>query len=279
MNPSRLTSRENKLPACTASVWAGLDKGGGVRLGSHTFAIYSCAPLPPSLQQLQDDATTYTQLTTCATRVCETLPVLLNLEPCTLAQLASLPVSTSPSIGTIPTVPWFLLHASMFERHCVIGRGSAVESLLIILQRPWCVLEACCSNTETIKALRDFALTAAQVDSGRYDTAVRLLSHEAGARGPPGKDVVLRTKHVCLPPSSLAAVRSIYVASTLNAVTSYNRFWLSLICTCAVYLKIPFSELVRQVRDDLCGQPAGNALNHRISLYSMLVRQIGNQVM
>ncbi|PYI34987.1 hypothetical protein BP00DRAFT_9266 [Aspergillus indologenus CBS 114.80] len=279
MNPSPLTSSENNLPACPASVCAELDKGGGVRLGSHTFAIYSCAPPPPSWPQFRDDVTTYTQLTVCAARVCETLPVLLNLEPCTLAQLASLPVSTSRSIGTIPTVPWFLLHASMFERHCVIGRGSTVKSLLIILQRPWCVLEACCSNTETIIALKDFALAAAQVDPDRYDAAVRLLSHESGARGTLGGDLNLRTKHVCASRSSLAGVRSIYVASTLTAVTSYNRFWLSLICTCAVYLEVSFSEVVRQMRDNLCDRPADDALTHLISLYSMLLRQIGNQVM
>ncbi|RAL08835.1 uncharacterized protein BO97DRAFT_472790 [Aspergillus homomorphus CBS 101889] len=263
-----------------ASVCAQLDQGGGVRFGSQTFAIYSCAPLPSSCQRLQNDVATYARLTASAGRVCETLPVLVNLEPSALAQLASLPVPSSPPVGAIPTVPWFLLRASMFERHCVIGSQSAVESLLVVLQRPWCVLEACCCNSETIAALRGFAQLAAQVDPSRYDAAVRLFSHEIWVRGSSTTDGIPRPAVSCVSRASLATVRTIYVASTLTAVTSYNRFWLSLICSCAVYLEVSFSEVVRRIRDDLCaGGTAGAALISWTSLYSMLLRRIGDCVM
>ncbi|KAL4788467.1 hypothetical protein BJX76DRAFT_315781 [Aspergillus varians] len=255
---------------------AALDHGGGVRFGPQTFAIYSCAPLPPSFEPLRQDVAFYAQLKTSALRVCKSLPVYLESKSQAAAQLVSLPVPVpraQPPANTIHHLPWFLINAATFDQHCVIGRGSAVESLLVILQRPWCVLEVCCTDIETVAAVREFALLAAQRVPDRYDAAVQLLFHEYTARiAPLATDVVCHSERLA-PRCSEKALRDIYAATTL--VRSYNRFWLPLICSCAVYLGVPFSEAVRRIRDDSCDE--SGSLDW-IVLYRALLGRIGDWV-
>ncbi|KAL3469588.1 hypothetical protein BJX99DRAFT_251883 [Aspergillus californicus] len=275
---------------------AALDKGGGVRFGPNTFAIYSCAPLPQSFNHLRKNVALYTKLTTAASRVCKTLSVHVNLDlndPATAAQLSSLevpPAQAQRPVNTIYHLPWFLINAAALETHCVIGNGSAVEALLVILQRPWCVLEICCTDTKTVVAVKEFARIAgsAQGDPESYDTAVRLLTHEIKLRKYPGLGDIgtdagtstdsrlnnLRSQSRC----SVKALCDMYASTTL--IHSYNRFWLPLICSCAVYLGVPFSEVVRRIRRDLCDGPEpGLEETGRVDwivLYRELLGKIGD---
>ncbi|KAL4974414.1 hypothetical protein BDW66DRAFT_161328 [Aspergillus desertorum] len=273
------------------TICAALDHGGGVRFGPQTFAIYSCAPLPPSFEQIRHNATLHTRMSGLAARVCKTLPVYVDLQDTDVAELASLPVPVTvrrgqpmPPIGanTINPdyLPWFLLNAATFNKHCVVGRNSAVESLLIILQRPWCVLEICCCiDTQTIGAVLVFALLAAQIDPTSYAAAVTLLSHEYRARigtlinstcifASGGTNGIQYTQQC-----SEKALCDTYAATTL--VSSYNRFWLPLICCCAAYLDLSFSDVVRRIRDDSGGMDGGMGW---IELHGYLLRRIGDWI-
>ncbi|KAL4915625.1 hypothetical protein BDW62DRAFT_122588 [Aspergillus aurantiobrunneus] len=254
---------------------AALDHGGGVRFGPQTFAIYSCAPLPPSFELVKQNDALGAQLKTSASRVCKTLPVYVNFKAPAVAQLCSLPVPRAqPPANTIYRLPWFLINSATLNEHCVVGRGSVVESLLVILQRPWCVLEVCCADIETVATVREFAVLAAQADPESYNAAVRLLNHEYRARISP---VISDVFHVVDPPASPCSekvLRDIYAATTL--IRSYNRFWLPLICSCAVYLDLPLSEVVRRIRDDSCGGPDGS--RNWVDLYRMLLGRIGDWV-
>ncbi|KAL4958971.1 uncharacterized protein BDV14DRAFT_185651 [Aspergillus stella-maris] len=270
---------------------AALDHGGGVRFGPHTFAIYSCAPLPPAFSQgkLEQDGPLNTKLKDATARVTKALPIHINadlnvygdLSNCpakrSLLQSLAVPRTQQQSTNTVYHLPWFLINAATLEEHCVIGRSSAVESLLVILQRPWCVLEICCAETETVRSVLKFAQVAVKEDPDSYDAAVWLLSHECRSR----MALSSLTSHVlpCDATASQCAEKrlcDIYAATTLSR--SYNRFWLPLICSCAVYLGLPFSEVVRRIRDDFADEIKEDGLKGWIELYRVLLGRIGDWV-
>ncbi|KAL2838001.1 hypothetical protein BJX68DRAFT_249390 [Aspergillus pseudodeflectus] len=269
------------------TICAALDKGGGVRFGPDTFAIYTRAPLPRSFADLDKNAALHTKLTAAAALVCQTLPVYVDLDATDMTQLASLPVPV-PLTSNVEAVsnkttshpPWFLINAATIKKHCVVGSGSVAQALLVILQRPWCVLEICCTDPATIAAVLAFAQLAAQEDLDSYDASVRLLSYEQRARITPAPASAPITADISTPSisqhwpgprCSINALRDIYAATTLTA--SYNRFWLPLICTCAFYLSISFSEVVRRIRKDLdVDGPLGE--KERGSTWTGLYREI-----
>ncbi|KAL2845224.1 hypothetical protein BJY01DRAFT_183676 [Aspergillus pseudoustus] len=270
------------------TICAALDKGGGVRFGSDTFAIYTRALLPRSFATLDQKVPLRDKLIASAELVCQTLPVYVDLDAAAISHLASLPVPLTPHVEfeenqTTSHPPWFLINAATIEKHCVVGSGSIVQALLVILQRPWCVLEICCTDTKTIASVREFAQLAAQEDSDTYDAAMELLSHEhrmrmAAPLAPVVADIpdsVSQSKP--LPRCSIKALRDMYAAATLTA--SYNRFWLPLICTIAVYLDISFLDVVRRVREDMdrSGVPKEGRLDW-IGLYREILRKIGECV-
>ncbi|KAL3459817.1 hypothetical protein BJX64DRAFT_196414 [Aspergillus heterothallicus] len=269
------------------TICAALDKGGGVCLGRNTFAIYTRAPLPRSFANLDQNVLLHTKLTASAEVVCQTLPIYVDMDATAVTQLASLPVPPTPQVEiegnqTAGHPPWFLIKAATIEKHCIVGSRSIVQTLLAVLQRPWCVLEICCTDTKTIASVREFAQLAAKEDPDGYDAATKLLSHEHRARMAISSasitvDMSTRfTKTASSQRCSIKALRDIYAAATLTA--SYNRFWLPLICTCAVYLDISFLEVVRQIRKDM-ETPADESVEENrldwIALYSELLRKIG----
>ncbi|KAJ0415851.1 hypothetical protein BJY00DRAFT_251110 [Aspergillus carlsbadensis] len=276
------------------TICAALDKGGGVRFGPDTFAIYTRAPLPRSFADLDKDVALHTKLTVAAALVCQTLPIYVDIDATAVTQLASLPVSVpltshveTESNKTTSHPPWFLINAATIKKHCVVGSGSVVQALLVVLQRPWCVLEICCTDTATITAVLGFAQLAAQEDADSYDAAIRLLSHEHRARVAPAPASAPITadistsvsQHGSAPRCSMNTLRDIYAATTLTA--SYNQFWLPLICTCAVYLGVSFSEVVRRIRKDLdtngpSGENEGSLKS--IGLYGEILKMINECV-
>ncbi|KAL4942881.1 hypothetical protein BDV06DRAFT_191073 [Aspergillus oleicola] len=269
---------------------AALDHGGGVRFGDQTFAIYSCAPLPPlfSGSNLRRDGALYTKLKISASTVQKTLPIHINadfdvdgkLSSCPakapLLESLSVPRTQQPQTNTVYYLPWFLINAATLQKHCVIGRSSAVESLLVILQRPWCVLEVCCADTETVRAVLGFAQVVVKENPDAYDAAVWLLSHEYRSRMVSLSSYI--SPHCDGAPLQCSEKRlcDIYAATTLSR--SYNRFWLPLICSCAVYLHLPFSEIVRRIRVDFAKGTGGDGLRNWIELYRILLGRIGDWV-
>ncbi|OKL59294.1 hypothetical protein UA08_05222 [Talaromyces atroroseus] len=162
--------------------------------------------------------------------------------------------------------PHFLLNAALHERHCIIGRDSPIETLLVLLRRPWCVLEICVSNrheknTGVLEAMLTFARTAQEFDYAGYRTAVFLLEYELLARA--------RTRVYCHSHAmkqgecfgranaeskgySFNSSRRVYAMCNtvfLPSLMSFNSFWIRLICVCAIELGVSFSCMINMLCD------------------------------
>lgn len=249
---------DNKSPA----QWcASYDVGGGVALGD-SFAIYSITAFLPDRSRIRANSTIYAELTTAAFAVTGMLPVLVHLRDMA-SDLVSLPCPTHHSQKrtgksmTVDCFPWYLINAGKYSKHCVVGRDNIVESLLVVLQRPWCVLELCCCDTPTIAAIHGFATVAMRIDRTRYRSAVRLISHELTRRtGDQAEN--LEPCRVSLLASWRDGksmdqiwndVYATYADLSQHSLRSHNGFWLCLISVCAVYLGVACSELVQQLWD------------------------------
>jgi hypothetical protein len=270
------TNPTNLLATCAKS-----DKGGGVGLNHEVFAIYSTAALPPLWTNILhsptpvvgDVSNTLERLHALAEKISASLPIYttwtdiplssLNREHNTL-EIHSLnttttqsPPSNHPSHNLIHRQkPHFLLNASLHAQHCIIGQHSKTETLLVVLRRPWCVLEICVSNDvhgdddiETLEGIRGFARVAQEVDAAGYGTAVFLLGVEIDA-----KKRRKRQHRQMLGGDSRVSYGRVYelcnAAVFMPSLRSFNSFWIRLICVCAIELGVSFSWLIRM----LCGQ-------------------------
>ncbi|KAH8697846.1 hypothetical protein BGW36DRAFT_296269 [Talaromyces proteolyticus] len=281
------------------SACAGLDKGGGVCLlndtingkykPSTTFAIYSTAVLPQSwldilLCSVDRDRTYIERLNELAKCISANLPIYTSWdglgtadcsEGASSRQLHSLPtsLSTLPHRGQTSQVdiltqsrPRFLLNACLYKNHCIIGHHSVIQTLLIVLRRPWCVLEICVGSTEddysttnVLMQILSFARLAQQRDKSGYETAVFLLEHELEKRHDSfdllsmpvigslereeGTPISLSAEEVSykrLISSYERCNRSVF----LTSLKSFNSFWICLICVFAVEIGVTFSSII-----------------------------------
>jgi hypothetical protein len=229
------------------------DHGGGVALKDDVFAIYSTAALPSHWHKtLERESDLILSLRQAASNVAAALPIYTAWESLPARELISLPCPLEQK-NTLGQKPWFLINAAIGHEHCIIGQGSVVETLLVVLRRPWCVLEICCSSSSvTIAAVLDFALLVKGFDAAGYDTAVYLLTHELQRRE--------LTEHGIWSPSkpyksraSIADLRDVCSAVFVPSTRSYNSFWICLICVCGVELNLPLSTIVRALSDDAVG--------------------------
>ena len=67
---------------------------------------------------------------------------------------------------------------AMSDSHCIVGFDNVIETLLVVLRRPWYILELSYTKLESIEALYHFAILAYGTDWRDYATVVALLSHE-----------------------------------------------------------------------------------------------------
>lgn len=227
------------------------DRGGGVSLTDDVFAIYSTAVLPSFWQKiLQRESDSISPLRQAASTVAATSPIYTAWESLPANGLVSLPCPPAQK-DTLVQKPWFLINAAISREHCIIGQGSVVETLLVVLRRPWCVLEICCSsNSVTIAAVLDFALLARMFDPTGYDTAVYLLTHEFRRRTFTGHGIWVAGESY-RSRASVADLRDVCSAVFVPSTRSYNSFWICLICVCAVELALPLSTIVRAMTDDI----------------------------
>lgn len=283
----------NLLATCAKS-----DKGGGVGLNHEIFAIYSTAALPPLWTDILHSSAaggnvsnTIEKLHALADNISASLPIYTswNDMPHSSPEHTTLKIhslNTTPSLTTTHPAhdlihrqkPHFLLNASLHKRHCIIGQCSKTETLLVVLRRPWCVLEICVSNThdiEVLEAIRGFARVAQELDAAGYGTAVFLLGVEIDAR---------RRRHLqrrqsqttntdyrsdsrgYLHKVTIPSERVYELCNTtvfIPSLRSFNSFWIRLICVCAIELGVSFSCIIcmlcdprRQGSEDY-GQDAG----------------------
>ncbi|KAL1954213.1 hypothetical protein VTO42DRAFT_1493 [Malbranchea cinnamomea] len=277
--PSALHGHRMTLPQTCAS----FDRGGGVMLGD-SFAIYSVAalfnrskstPTSTSTFAVWDDPALSQELQSAASALARVLPVHTTTAttgssgPATTLDLVSLPCPSShkrkrdqiaPVVGY---PPWFLINAAIASKHCVVGSATVVESLLTVFQRPWCVLEVCCCDTQTVAAALEFASVAEKLDSRTYGAARRLLSQELSSTRAAALSAASsvwstlardgwdsRTGVCGIRASRLRDITEMYKALSVNGVRSHSPFWLCLIPVCAVYLGIPASELTKSLHSD-----------------------------
>lgn len=251
----------NHDPKGLSQLCASFDQGGGVALGD-AFAIYSIVASSPDWSTTSFKSELQ-ELILAASAVGTVIPVLVATESVFTVDIVSLPFSKHPpfnssrDISPRDSLPWFLVNASKFSKHQIVGRGDIVESLLVILQRPWCVLELCCCDSPAISALHQFAVIATKLNPELYNHALVLLHHELRRRAVLSLSDI---KHSGLPftkpwisfaelDTTRFTVKGVYTDLSFNRLRSHNSFWLRLISTCALYLDISCSNLVLILSD------------------------------
>lgn len=248
---------ENYDPKGLSQLCASFDKGGGVALGD-AFAIYSIVASSPDWSTTSSKSGFQAELISAASAVGNVIPVLVTTENVFTVNIVSLPCLKHPpfnsarEISPHDSLPWFLINASKFSKHQIVGRKDIVESLLIILQRPWCVLELCCCDSPTISAIHRFAVIATKLNPELYNQALVLLHQELRRRTIPSLDIKPSELSLMKPWISFAEVdttwfslKEVYTELSSSRLRSHNSFWLRLISTCAPYLGISCSNLVR----------------------------------
>lgn len=244
---------ENKGPT-PAELCSLHDVGGGVHLEGR-FAIYSIAAAPSSWKRDEIDQELLAELENTASVVAQRLPILTTTSPDLTTCLSSLPCPPRQRrkeafVELCNGRPWFLINAALYTRHCILGCHNALESLLMVLQRPWCILELCCCETPVVAAIHDFVMAAAKLGPVIYRPAVILLSHE----------ISQRTKICCSQPHPLVSTTSRrwrltsgkprpdaiagYKELSRNSIRSHKSFWIGLIVTCAIHLELPFCDVI-----------------------------------
>jgi hypothetical protein len=260
---SPFQEEEGPTPAKLCALY---DLGGGVRLDD-SFAIYSVVAFPPEWATIKIDPIACARLEDAASLVASKIPILSNLRDHPLPNLVSLPCppqALPPSDSRkspCDQLPWFLIHAAGFSQHCVLGRSDSLISLLVILQRPWCILELCCCETATIAALHEFARLALELDYSRYSPAFRLLAHELSRRKHSGTEAPGAYQFAGTPQSCTAECDAFitYKALSKSCLRSHNSFWIGLISTCAVYLGLAFSDMTKMLGDLVSGPQSTSA--------------------
>ncbi|KAA8651465.1 uncharacterized protein ATNIH1004_000348 [Aspergillus tanneri] len=253
----------NGIPGGLGQICASYDLGGGVSLGD-SFVIHSIAAFSPGRSH-RDDATLDAELAAAALTVTEVLPVCITMENVSTGTFSSLPypshnvLDKSRKTHPLDNPPWFLVNAVASRKHCVLGQNSIVESLLMVLRQPWCVLEICCCETHIITAVYKFVTTADKAYTGIYTVAIRLLSYEMMKRSAAGSSKGLG--HAIFWPhkswdywlahnTTLANIRTLYTNLFFHGRQSRNPFWLCLVVVCAMFLDASFSDLARCLYDD-----------------------------
>ncbi|KAJ5156352.1 hypothetical protein N7492_009155 [Penicillium capsulatum] len=226
------------------------DFGGGVTLGD-AFAIYSVVAFPPNWNSINYDPDTQGELTDALSSVTRVLPIYVELPESALGDIRSLATPRQQST-TSPRnhLPMFLMNAARSRKHCVLGHRTAEESLLRILQRPWCVLELCCCQTSIVVAVQNFASAASRIDRDIYDPANQLLSYELARRSELRPSDLTMFGHLTsqrfqsqASSASWPESRAIYTALSPSRLLSHNPFWIGVLCACAVYLGVSISHL------------------------------------
>ena len=233
-----------------------------MKLGD-TFAIYSIVASPLDLSQLEIGSNTRMELDHAASTVKSILPILFSLSDIDASDLVSLTcpprrnTQSNTPLNPGQDLPWFLVHAARYSKHCVLGQNSVLESLLMILQRPWCVLEICCCDTSIVSAVHDFVGVALKLDYVNYTPAIELLSHELYRRGRRSHDMQLNRSSLGHHISNAIHKECVamYAKLSRSSLRSHNPFWIGLLSTCAVHLDVPFLELVM----GLSGVPWGSS--------------------
>lgn len=251
---------EGPTPAKLCALY---DLGGGVCLAD-SFAIYSVVALLPKWATIRIEPAVWAQLETAASLVGTNLPILYKLRDSPILDLVSLPCpppGLSQTLGhksPSDQLPWFLINAARYSTHCVVGHSDPLTSLLVVLQRPWCILELCCSDTSTVAALHEVARLALQIDHPAYSPALRLLAHELSRRTDKGPEISEDCQIVRAPRKSTEAHGAFitYKELSRSCLRSHNSFWIGLISTCAVYFDLTFSDLTKMLGSSVCSSPS-----------------------
>ncbi|KAA6413333.1 MAG: hypothetical protein FRX48_03079 [Lasallia pustulata] len=227
---------------------AKLDRGGGVCCGD-VFVVFTTFMIPAAWSNDVEFRDRFSRAQIAASSLASVLPFFLCMQDLKREGLASLPYGISKVRKSLSQEPWFFLNASAKEPHHIgiAGTGSATETLLAVLARPWCVLELCCSRLDVVEALAAFADIALEFDSKIYMAARLLLCHEKDTRTHKSRrsswisSWVSQQETAVRRRETLSNIRSLCTALFIVSENSYNGFWLRVICVCALWLAMPIS--------------------------------------
>lgn len=237
---------------------AAIDRGAGVVL-VNTFLIHTRAAELRSATVIHA-ATLADQLAllrVLAANIGEAIPFYQEEQAIQLgAQGAACPASPTD-------VPWFFLNAAICESHGIAGQGDALRTLILILQRPWCVLElACVRKAAVLLSLLQFAQTCAALPgmSKQYRAAVELLSSEirvraatsptARSEGCRGSNGIRDTRR---------QLEGLSAATFTASLASWNGIWLRAVCSWSALDQAPVADIGRQLEGIISSDQTGQA--------------------
>lgn len=138
---------------------AGQDTGGGLE-NDGRFLILTHTRGVTLGEVVQDDRLWLEKLRRLTDDICKRLEILTSSQ-----QLHDHPIKALKYTSDAPGIPWFFVNAARSSRHCIVGTGTASDTLISVLQRPWCALEICCiRDVWVVEKLLAFAKLLSEVN-------------------------------------------------------------------------------------------------------------------
>jgi hypothetical protein len=227
------------------------DKGGGVGHGA-TFMVYTNMKLS---QHWSDRSNWHSGLEEALLKASRPLKNHIRFHYSTgelddsgvgewTKNLHSLPSPPAHPPNLLDRRPWFAINAAKADSLDICGQKDAIQTLIMVLGRPWCVLELCCHRSSTVlNLLGHFAELLAKEDPKGYEFAVEMLQYEKACRleEVPGP---VKKAHMF---DHLAMQRLRHFSAAIFPISeqSYDGFWLRLICCSAVRLGTSLSRFAK----------------------------------
>jgi hypothetical protein len=251
-----------------------LDQGGGISI-KDAFVIHSVAKLPQDWDILLHKPFVKQILNNKALAVAAAIPFYSeesnnqNELRSSVKQLRCIWEDDKKSV-LMNARPQFLFNCVMIEQRCLVGEeADLVRTLLVVLQRPWCVLEICCCDTVTLHAMLDFAQVAAIFDNKNYALSVILLQHEKRARDWSSHRSYHRSGHRGWRSEKETLQQYAIIIESSTKTVSLNLLWLRILSICGLELNWSYSELLRCLHDR-----AEAEIPKLLSVYSRVLRQL-----
>jgi hypothetical protein len=251
-----------------------LDQGGGISI-KDAFVIHSVAKVPQEWDNLLQKPFVKQTLNYKALVVAAAIPFYSeesknqNELRSSVKQLRCIWEEEKKSV-LMNARPQFLFNCAVIEQRCLVGEeADLVRTLLVVLQRPWCVLEVCCCDTATLQAMLDFVQVAANLDNKSYALSEILLQHEKRTRGLSSHEPSRRSRHRGWKKEKETLRQYTFIIESSTKTVSLNLLWLRIVFICGLELNWSYSELLKSLHDH-----AEAEIPNLLSVYSHVLRQL-----
>lgn len=251
-----------------------LDQGGGISI-KDAFVIHSVAKIPQEWDILVQEPFVKQVLTKKASAVAASIPFYSgesenkNELLSSVKQLRCIWQEETRSV-LMNARPQFLFNCAVMEQRCLVGEeADLVRTLLVVLQRPWCVLEMCCCDTATLHTILEFVQAAAKLDHKNYALSVILLLHEKKTRELSSRESYHRSELRGWKKGSETLRQYAFIIESSSKTVSLNVLWLRILSICGLELGWSYSELLKCLHDR-----AETEIPKLLSVYSRVLRQL-----